>query len=136
VVPPEGSAYFTRFDKRDVSGVAPLLVSVGAGFLALRAVLFTLLSGSYGAFQAGETIIINLGALALFLAARVRNNAEVKWLAVLVTILGGGKVFLYDLFRVKGVPVVLSVLSFVIAAAVGSWALGKWHSKDKGAVVD
>jgi hypothetical protein len=109
---------------------------VGAGFLALRAVLFTLLSESYGAFQAGETIIINLGALALFLAARVRNNAEVKWIAVLVTILGGGKVFLYDLFRVKGVPVVLSVLSFVIAAAVGSWVLGKWQRQDKSAVVD
>ena len=135
-VPPGGSAYFTRFDTRDVSGVAPLLVSVGAGFLALRAILFTLFSGSYGAFQAGETIIINTGALALFLAARFRNNAEVKWIAVLVTILGGGKVFLYDLFRVKGVPVVLSVLSFVIAAAVGSWVLGKWQRQDKSAVVD
>jgi hypothetical protein len=135
-VPPGGSAYFNRVDTSDVSGVAPLLVSVGAGFLALRAILFTLLSGSYGAFQAGETIIINVGALALFLAARVRNNAEVKWIAVLVTILGGGKVFLYDLFRVKGTPVVLSVLSFVIAAAVGSWVLGKWQRQENGSVVD
>jgi hypothetical protein len=103
-----------------------LIVSVGAGFLAVRAVLFTILSGTFTAFQAGETIVINAGALALFLAARYKSNVEVKWVAVLVTILGGGKVFLYDLFRVKGLPIVLSVLSFVMAAAVGSWVLGKW----------
>jgi len=135
-VPPGGSVYFTRFDTRDVSGVAPLLVSVGAGFLALRAVLFILFPGSNGAFQAGETIVINTGALAFFMAARFRNSAEVKWVAVMVTILGGGKVFLYDLFRVKGVPVVLSVLSFVIAAAVGSWVLGKWQRHDTKVVVE
>jgi hypothetical protein len=130
--PPGQNPYFTRFDKSDVSGAIPLLVSVGAGFLALRAVLFILLTGSAAAFQAGETIVINTGALVFFLAARFRRNAEVKWIAVLVTILGGGKVFLYDLFKVKGVPVVLSVLSFVIAAAVGSWVLGKWQGKWQG----
>jgi len=135
-VPPEGSAYFLRFDTRDVSGAAPLLVAVGAGFLTLRATLFTLLPGLLGAFQAGETIIINTGALILFLAARFRSNAELKWVAVLVTVMGGGKVFLYDLFRVKGVPVVLSVLSFVVAAAVGSWVLGKWQRQEDKVVVD
>ena len=135
-VPPGGSAYFTRFDTRDISGVVPLLVSVGAGFLLLRAVLFALLPGALGAFQAGETIVINTGALVLFLTARFRRNAEVKWVAVLVTVMGGGKVFLYDLFRVKGVPVVLSVLSFVVAAAVGSWVLGKWQRQEENGIVD
>ena len=134
--PPGGSAYFTRFDTRDISGVVPLLVSVGAGFLLLRAVLFALLPGALGAFQAGETIIINTGALVLFLAARFRRNVEVKWVAVLVTVMGGGKVFLYDLFRVKGVPVVLSVLSFVVAAAIGSWVLGKWQGQEENGIVD
>lgn len=134
--PPEGSAYFKRFDTRDLSGAAPLLVSVCTGFLAIRAVLFTFLSASFGAFQASETIAINTGALVLFMAARVRNNPEVKWMAVLVTILGGGKVFLYDLFRVKGVPVVLSVLSFMVAAAAGSWVLGKWPRQDDNLVAD
>lgn len=130
--PSGGSSYFSRFDTGDISGAAPLLVSVGTGFLALRAALFTLFTGSFGAFQAGQTITLNLGALALFLAARVRKNAEIKWIAVMVTILGGGKVFLYDLFRVKGVPIVLSVLSFMIAAAVGSWVLGKWQRPADG----
>ncbi len=124
--PPGVSAYFTRFDTRDVSGIAPLLVSVGAGFLASRAVLFTVLAGSYGYFLVSESIVINLGAVFLFIAARAKHNAEVKWVAVLVTILGGGKVFLFDLFKVKGIPIVLSVLSFVMAATVGSWVLGRW----------
>ncbi|MDF1526716.1 MAG: hypothetical protein P1S59_10675 [bacterium] len=135
-VPPGGSAYFARFDTRDISGVVPLMVSVGAGFLLFRAVLFALLPETLGAFQAGETIIINIGALTLFLAARFTRNAEVKWIAVLVTIMGGGKVFLYDLFKVKGLPVVLSVLSFVLAAAIGSWVLGKWPRPGKNEVVD
>ena len=134
--PPGENAYFTRFDKSDVSGTAPLLVAVGTGFLAVRAALFMFLSGSHIAFQAGETIVINTGALVLFLAARFTKNAEVKWIAVLVTIMGGGKVFLYDLFRVKGVPVVLSVLSFVVAAAIGSWVLGKWQRQEENGIVD
>ena len=104
-----------------------MLVSLGAGFLALRAFLFTLLSGSYGAFQASETIIINTGALTLFLTARFRINAEVKWVAVLVTILGGGKVFLYDLVSVEGLARVFSVFSFGLVAAVASWVLGRWQ---------
>jgi hypothetical protein len=128
--PPGGSSYFTRFDTRDVSGVVPLLVFAGAGFLALRAALFTLLSGSPGAFQAGETIVLNMGAMVFFLAAKFRKDAEMKWVAVVVTILGGGKVFFHDLFSVKGVPVVLSVLSFVMAAGIGSWVLGKWQHRD------
>jgi hypothetical protein len=100
------------------------------------AVLFTVLSGSSTAFQAGETIVINAGALALFLAARYKRNTEVKWVAVLVTILGGGKVFLFDLFQVKGLPIVLSVLSFVFAAAVGSLVLGKWPRHEEKTLFD
>jgi hypothetical protein len=125
--PPGQSAWFTRFDKSDVSGVIPLLVSVGGAFLAARGLLFTLAPGSGWVFQGGQTILINMGALALFAAAKFRRNVEIKWVAVLVTAMGGGKVFLYDLFQVKGLPVVLSVLSFVIAAAFGSWVLSRWQ---------
>lgn len=135
-LPPEQSIYFTRFDRKDAGGVAPLLVSVGTAFLALRAVLYIFLAGQGADIQAGVTIIINTGALVLFLSAMFRRNAEIKWVGVLVTMLGGGKVFFYDLFRMKGVPVVLGVLSFGLATAIGSWVLGKWQHQDKRAVVD
>jgi hypothetical protein len=72
-------------------------------------------------------MILNFGALALFTTARLRKSAELKWVGVAVTAAGGGKVFLYDLFKVRGVPGVLSVLSFVIAAAFGSWVLSRWQ---------
>lgn len=126
VGPPGGSAYFERFDTKDVSGVVPLLVSVGTGFLAVRAALFVFLNGTSGYFLISESIVINLGAAALFTAARAKRNAEIKWVGVLVTVFGGGKVFLFDLFKVKGIPIVLSVLSFVMAATIGSWVLGRW----------
>jgi hypothetical protein len=54
----------------------------------------------------------------------------------MVILLGAGKVFLFDLFKMKGVPVMLGVLSFGLAAAVGSWVLGNWQRQDKGVVVD
>jgi hypothetical protein len=129
--PPGQNPYFTRFDRSDMSGVIPLLVSVGAAFLGARAVLFTLTMASVLVYQAGETMILNAGALALFIIARLRKSVELKWVAVAVTTMGGGKVFLYDLFKVKGVPGVMSVLSFVIAAAFGSWVLSRWQGTDE-----
>jgi hypothetical protein len=125
-VPIGDSLYFGRLDRKDVSGAIPLLVSVGAVFLAIRAVLYAIL-GYGSAFTAGQSLVLNLGALSMFLIARNRVNAEIKWIAVLVTILGGGKAFLYDLLTIKGLPVVVSVFSFGMAAAAGSWVLGQWH---------
>jgi len=120
------SLYFDRIDRRDISGSIPLLVSVGAVFLAIRAGLFS--AAGYGAvFTAGQSLVLNLGAMVLFLVARNQQNAEIKWIAVLVTVLGGGKAFFYDLLKIKGLPVVVSVFSFGMAAAVGSWVLGQWH---------
>lgn len=124
---PDGdSFYFGRMDRRDISGTIPLLVSVGSLFLALRAGLYGTL-GPGAAFTAAQSLVLNMGALFLFLVARYMHNAEIKWIAVLVTIMGGGKAFLYDLLKIKGLPVVVSVFSFGMAAAVGSWVLGQWH---------
>ncbi|MDF1536451.1 MAG: hypothetical protein P1S46_08135 [bacterium] len=124
--PPGDSLYFGRLDRNDVSGAIPLLVSVGAAFLALRAGLYAGL-GDGAAFTAGQSLILNLGALGLFMIARKQVDAQIKWVAVLVTVLGGGKAFFYDLFKIKGLPVVASVFSFGMAAAAGSWVLGQWH---------
>ena len=87
--------------------------------------MLTVSSGGY--FQAVETVILNTGAVIFFLAARAGKKAEIKWVAVALITIGGGKVFLYDLFKIRGVPVVLGVLSFVIAAALGSLVLSRWQ---------
>jgi len=49
--------------------------------------------------------------------------------AILVTVVGATKVFLYDLLGTHGLPLVFSVFSFGMAAAVESLALGKWQKE-------
>jgi hypothetical protein len=134
--PPGDSIYFGRIDRNDVSGAIPLLVSVGAIFLAIRAGLFSGL-GDGPLFTAGQSLVLNLGAFGLFMVARKKVDAEIKWIAVLVTVLGGGKAFFYDLLTIKGLSVVVSIFSFGMAAAAGSWVLGQWHRLvDRGTASD
>jgi len=128
--PPHPSIFFSRIDRKDRSGVIPFLVALAAGFLTLRALSFIILSGA--GFQSSLSVIINLGAALLFLKAYRMRNSEVRNVALFVMLLGAGKVFFFDLLRVKGMPVVMSVLSFGIAAALGSILLGKWHRLEKG----
>ncbi len=68
-----------------------------------------------------------MGAALLFLKAYRLKRGEIRNVAVLVTIIGALKVFVIDLFGARGIPLVMSVLSFGIAAALGSVILGKWH---------
>jgi hypothetical protein len=53
----------------------------------------------------------------------VRNTA------ILVTVIGAVNVFLYDLIRTHGMPLVISVLSFGLATAVESVILGRWQHR-------
>jgi len=48
-------------------------------------------------------------------------------IAILLTIIGGAKVFLYDLLGGGGLPRVLSLFSFGLAAALESLLLGRWQ---------
>ena len=48
-------------------------------------------------------------------------------MAILVTVIGAVNVFLYDLIRAHGMPLVISVLSFGLATAVESVILGRWQ---------
>jgi uncharacterized membrane protein len=66
----------------------------------------------------------------MVIAMRLRNS-EIRNMAILVTIIGAVKVFLFDLMSAKGMPLVLSVLSFGIAAAVESIILGRWQRLTK-----
>jgi hypothetical protein len=132
--PPEPSAFFSRFDKTDDAAIGLLLVSLVGAFLVLRVAVHGLLEGFPGqsnAFQCAQTVIVNLGALALVLVAFATRNREVRGVAILVIVLGALKVFLYDLWGTHGVPLVLSVFSFGLAAALGAVVLGRWHRLEK-----
>ena len=81
------------------------------------------------AFRCSQSVIINSSVIGLIVFAYLRRNREIRNVAIFVTLIGGIKVFLYDLLGTHGLPLVFSVFSFGLAAAVESLALGKW-SKD------
>ncbi len=79
------------------------------------------------ALQCSQSVIINLSAIVLIFFAQAYYNREVRNVAILVTVIGAINVFLYDLFRAHGMPLVISVLSFGLATAVESVILGRWQ---------
>ena len=81
--------------------------------------------------KSGQSLIINIGALALMSIALKGRNKEIAFIATAVALIGAGKVFIFDLFGIKGVPLVLSVFSTGVVAAFGSVVMGKWHKKAK-----
>ncbi|MFV2082786.1 MAG: hypothetical protein ACC669_13130, partial [bacterium] len=135
IEPVAESGFFSRFDQKDRTAVILFLSSLLGAFILLRTGIYGILLGMRGdlanAFICAQSIIINLGAVALILMAYFRKDYEVRAVAIMVTVLGALKVFLVDLFRAQGVPLVLSVLSFGVAAALVSVVLGRWHRREK-----
>ena len=129
------SGFFAKFDKKDRTAVILFLSSLLGAFIFLRIGIYGLLSGMQGdlanAFTCAQSIIINIGAIALILMAYFRKDYEIRAVAITVTVVGALKVFVVDLLNAQGVPLVLSVLSFGVAAALGSVVLGRWHRREK-----
>ncbi len=131
---PEQSRVFAAWDTKDRSAAMVLTAALLSGFLMLRALLYQILVGNTealaAAFQGGQTVIINVAAAALLLFAYRRRNREIRNVAVLVTILGGMRVFLLDFLNISGVPLVASVFTFGLTILTISFVLGRWHSEE------
>ncbi len=129
--PHADSATFGKLDPKDRSAVCLLLASLVCGFFMLRTVIYQFLLPLHpdmpAIFRCAQTVLINAAAIALMLFAYLRRNREVRNVAVLVTIAGAIKVFLYDLLGTHGAPLVASVFSFGTAAAIESVLLGRWQ---------
>lgn len=131
---PGNSAIFDTFDRSDRSAVLLLLGGLASGFFMIRVGIFHALqfvpeSMQHDTFRCGQSVLINSAAIALILFAYLRRDKEIRNVAVLVTVVGAIKVFLYDLLGTHGFPLIFSVLSFGIAAAVESLALGRWQKQ-------
>jgi hypothetical protein len=131
--PPEESAFFSRIDKGDFSAVAIFLAALMSAFFLLRVIAHRLLAMTLApadlnnALHCSQSVIINLSAIVLMFFAQAYRNREVRNVAILVTMIGAVNVFLYDLIRAHGMPLVISVLSFGLATAVESVILGRWQ---------
>ena len=128
--PPAGSGFFTNFDTNDRSAVLLLLAALASGFFAVRCIVYQFLpslsTDIASAFRCAQSIIITASAAGLILIAVHFRNKEIRNVAILVTLIGGIKVFLYDMLGTHGIPLVLSVLSFGLVAALESIMLGRW----------
>lgn len=129
---PAKSALFDTFDRNDRSAALLLLGGLASGFFMIRVGLFQALQFVQQEMQrdtlrCGQSVLINAAAIVLIIWAYLRQNREIRNVAILVTVVGAIKVFLYDLLGTHGLPLVFSVFSFGMAAAVESLALSKWH---------
>lgn len=128
--PPARSPFFENYDKEDLGGAVTLLTALAGSFFLLRAIAWWILlpvgPGGPEVFQCTQSIIVNLAALGLGLYAFRTRNREIRNVAILVIAVGAVK-SAFDLFGTKGVPLVLSVLSFGLAAATQSITLSRWH---------
>jgi len=129
--PPASSSIFSRFDSKDRSAVALLLAGLVCSFFMMRIGLYHAMQMvpadlQRDMFRCAQSVLINGAAICIILFAYLRRNREIRNVAILVTLVGGVKVFLYDLLGTHGLPLVFSVFSFGLAAAIESVALGKW----------
>jgi hypothetical protein len=132
--PPPSSALFRSIDQHDRSAVLLLLAGLVCAFLMVKTGLYQAIqllpaADQRDAFRCSQSVIINSSVIGLIVFAYLRRNREIRNVAIFVTLIGGIKVFLYDLLGTHGLPLVFSIFSFGLAAAVESLALGKW-SKD------
>jgi len=129
------SAFFSWLDRKDFSAVILLLTGLISGFFLLRLGLYQVLARTSADFEymfrGGQTVFINLGAVFLLLAASSRKNSEILTVAIIVGLLGMLKAFVFDLFGIKGMPLVYSVFSSGVVAAVGSVVSTRWQGSRK-----
>jgi len=133
-LPPPNSAFFSKLDKSDLSAAVLLLGSLLSAYFMLRIVvhqflgLWLLAAAVDNAFRSAQSVIINVSAAILMLFALAHQKKEVRNIAILVTIIGAIKVFLYDLIGgMHGLPLVISIFSFGISTALESFGLTRWH---------
>ena len=128
--PPARSPLFGTYDTQDLSGAVPLLASLTGAFFFLRAIAWWIIlpAGPRGpdAFQCTQSVIINLAALGLGLYAYRAHDREIRNVAILVIAVGAIR-SASDLLGTRGTPLVLSIFSFGLAAAVQSIAMSRWQ---------
>lgn len=131
--PPPAGSLLSRLDERDFSAVVLLLGGLGGlyflGAMMLDNVAAANLTDPGNTMRCGRSLLINFGVLVLLLLGSRYRSPELLWVAVALAVVGCLRVFFFDLFKGSGLPLVLSVLSFGVVAAVGSVIMGRWQRR-------
>lgn len=122
--------WLDSIDPQDRSAVLCVFTAAVAAFAAGRMLLFPLFpepGESMPVFQANQSVLLCVEAFALGLLGLLVARGELLAVAAAVGAVAAAKVFGYDLFTIRGVPLVASVFSFGLMAAFGSIVWGRWQ---------
>ncbi|MBA3004627.1 MAG: SlyX family protein [Desulfurivibrio sp.] len=125
------SGFFATIDRHDRSAIALLLVAAANGFAMLQLGAALVLADQTTDFPnlitGLRSFFLTSGAVLLMMLGLRTRNRDLLAVALAIFIIAAGKVFGYDLFEARGVPLVLSVFSFGVAAALGSLTMRRWQ---------
>lgn len=129
------SGFFFAVDPADRTALFLLIAALINGFSLLQLggyhILASVTDQQDNALKGLQSVLINGGAIGLMIAGLRKKHREIFFTALGVALLGAFKVFGFDLFKVHGVPLVISVFSFGAVAAVGSVVIGRWPQTRK-----
>jgi len=133
---PEMTGWVADINRGDRFSAVLLLAALVSGFFTLRVGLFQGLTlfgiASEQAFSGGQSALINLAAIVLLILSLVRKNKILRNVGLWIAVVGAAKVFLVDMINLKGIPLMVGVFSFGIAAALASLVLSNWPKAEKG----
>ena len=127
-----------KLNKNDRGASVLLIAALFSGFFTMRVGLYQTLdflhSATHSAFGGAQSVLINVTAAVLLLLSLMRRNKELRNVAIVVTVIGAGKVFLMDMVQLKGMSLMISVFTFGLVAALASFVLGRWNKNTEEAV--
>ena len=130
-LPPEES-WLARFDPNGRHAIGLLWFAAINAFLLLRLLAYPGIEAAgvdlENTFRCTQSVIINGASIALMWWGLRARDKDILGTAVAVAAIGGLRVFVSDLQNSSGIPLVIAVFSFGLAAAFGSVVLGKWQA--------
>ncbi len=135
--PVTGETFINKLNKNDRGASLLLIAALTSGFFTMRVGLYQVLdflhTATHSAFGGAQSVLINVTAAVLLWLSLMRRNKELRNVAIVITVIGAGKVFLMDMVQLKGMPLMISVFTFGLVAALASFVLGRWNkSVDSG----
>jgi len=132
--PVAGESLLHTFNKNDRVAGLLLIAALFSGFFTMRVGLYQTLDFLHAAtrsnFDGAQSVLINVTAIVVLWLSLLRHNKELRNVAVLLIIIGAGKVFLMDMVSIKGMPLMAGVFTFGLVAAFASFVLGRWNKSE------
>jgi len=136
--PAAGTGVMDKLNKNDRGAGVLLIAALFSGFFTMRVGLYQVLdflhSATHTAFGGAQSVLINVTAAVLLWLSLMRHNKELRNVAVVITVIGAGKVFLMDMVQLNGMSLMISVFTFGLLAALASFVLGRWNKSSESEV--